>query len=505
MRRKTLMGALLLLMTLVLTPSAAWAAWHRAESDHFIVYSQKSRDELREMVSRLEDFHSLLKALTGTRVADSPNKLTIYMPDGAVEMNTIFPGIPPGIGGFYRASPTATIAVVNQRVGGSAGSQDERAFSTLLHEYAHHFMFQYFPTAYPAWYREGFAEYVSETRFNDQHIEFGRVAQDRGTYLFRMRWIPLERLLYEPDKIEPQEGLILYSQGWLLTHYMFGEPQRRDALNAYLRAYARGEDVRAAFERASGTTANGVEAQLRRYARGDLGFIRFTRASAARPHNIQISALPASLERLLLMDAAVQMGLDEDDSPGGYVRRIRADAARHENDRFAQRVLARAEAMHGDGATAERLLTALLETSPNDGELLYLMGMRHLKAGTPAAKETAQEWFARAHRASPNHYPTLFAYAESLAESEERYSENRANILLLAHELAPQVPEISIHAAYVLMHRDQFDDAVALLSPIANDRHREHEATAAKALLERARARQKPEGPPIPERRRRRR
>jgi hypothetical protein len=500
-----LMAPLILLLAFFIAPSPASAAWHRAESARFIVYSQKGPGELREMVSRLEDFHILLKALTGSRGEDSPNKLTIYMPDGQVEMNTIFPRIPRGISGLYRASPTATMAIVNQRAGGSAGTQDERSFSTLLHEYAHHFMYQYFPTAYPAWYREGFAEYVSETRFDAQNIEFGRVAQDRGTYLFRSRWIPMERLLYEPDKIQPEEGLMIYAQGWLLNHYMFGEPRRRDALNAYLRAYARGEDMRAAFESASGTTAAAIEAELRRYARSDLGFIRIVRASAARPHNIQISSLPASLERLLLMDAAVQMGLDEEDSPRAFVGRIRADAARHPNDPFAQRVLARAEAMYGDPAVAERILTSLLQAAPNDAELLYLMAVRHSKTGTPEAREIAQQWFARAHRANPNHYPTLYAYALSLAETDERYSENTANILLLAHELAPQVPEISINAAYLLMNREQYDDAAALLAPVANDRHRPRESEAAKALLQRARARQKPEGPAIPERRGRRR
>ena len=49
------------------------------------------------------------------------------------------------------------------------------AESILLHEYAHHFMFHYFPATYPTWYQEGFAEFWGATRFLPNNVvEVGR-------------------------------------------------------------------------------------------------------------------------------------------------------------------------------------------------------------------------------------------------------------------------------------------------------------------------------------------
>jgi hypothetical protein len=66
------------------------------------------------------------------------------------------------------------------------------------------------------------------------------------------------------------------------------------------------------------------------------------------------------------------------------------------------------------------------------------------------------------------------------------------NVLLLAHQLAPQVADIRLSAVVALMNRDRFEDADLLLRPLAADPHSASLAQAAKELLDRIRSRQRP-------------
>ena len=60
------------------------------------------------------------------------------------------------------AKPAGAIAVVPRNTGTDGVFTGQLV---LFHEYAHHFMLQYAPAAYPAWYVEGFAEVVSTASF----------------------------------------------------------------------------------------------------------------------------------------------------------------------------------------------------------------------------------------------------------------------------------------------------------------------------------------------------
>jgi hypothetical protein len=156
-----------------------------------------------------------------------------------------------------------------------------------------------------------------------------------------------------------------------------------------------------------------------------------------------------------------------------------------------------------DPAAADRLLDPMIEAEPTNAELLYLKGMRHLRAGrTDAARRAehfgeAQRWFARAHQGDEFHFQTLYRYAESLAVDEAFVSENTTNVLLLANQIAPQVREIALSAANLLIRRGAFEEAEAILAPLANSSHGRRAAGITETLLERARARNSHDVPDV--------
>jgi len=472
----------------LLAPAAARAEWLRAESASFIVYSSGSEEKLRERIAKLEEFDRLLRALTATRSEPSPNKLVVYLVRNGAGMRQIAP-LASSVAGFYTATPDAILAVVNEAENRGINEDD-----VLFHEYAHHFMLQYYPAAYPLWFSEGFAEYVMTARIEPDRIEYGNYNLARASWLAdRSVWLPYEDILF--GDLSRMDGARFYAQSWLLVHYLLTDRRRQAALADYMQAVGRGTDPRQAFAAAFGIEPRALRGELSAYARR-ITYHRLARSVAPTAPDIRVEALPASADSLLLSSVALQLDVRERDRRP-LLNRIRRLAARRA-DPFARRVQARAELLYGDPDVAERLLDAALAEAPGDAELLYLQGLRHLVAGRrdPAVRadrfRRAQAWFARAYRANPDHVPTLFGSAESLSPSPQFLTENTRNMLLLAVQLAPQVSQLRVSAAHFLLLREQYELAEIMLLPLTASAHRSGAAPRVQELLNLARTRQRP-------------
>jgi len=484
-----LLGMLLLALA---GAAPARAEWLRAESDHFIVYGDVSVERLQAQVAQLEEFDRLLRALTSTTAEPAANKLNVYVVRGTGRMREIG-NVDEMVAGFYVATPDAILAAINDRENRGANEND-----ILFHEYAHHFMRQYHPAAYPLWYVEGFAEYVMTARIEPDLIEYGNFNRGRASWLAGRRfWLPYDGILSDDaGRYMMRDPARYYAQSWLLVHYLLSDPRRSAGLVSYLRAVGRGEDPKTAFSAAFGMDMLALEAALAAYARR-ITYHRLTRTSIAATPNVRIERLPASADDLLLTQGALRLGVPKRGRPA-LLGRVRQAAARH-GDAYSRRVLAQAELLYGDADAADRLLDGLLAEAPSDAELLYFKGLRHLIAGRRDAGSRREQFrraasfFARAHRVDPNHFPTLYRYAESLSLEERFLSENTQNVLLLATALAPQVNEIRIAAAHLLLLREQYAQAETLLLPVATAVHDRLAAERAQELLQRARARQRPE------------
>jgi Flp pilus assembly protein TadD len=447
-----------------------------------------NENRLRAQVTLLEDYDALLRMLTGTRADPSPNKLRVYLVRGHAGLRQVA-NVPASVGGFYAAGTEGVAAFADISLDGDYVTSTELMF----HEYAHHFMMQYHSeAAYPPWYVEGFAEYMMTARFTPRHVEVGRPNPGRATWLAsRYGWLSMEQVLFDSDRLGRGDVGRFYAQSWLVAHYLLSEPARTEQLRTYLRALNAGQAPRAAFSAAFGIEPAELQRRVMTYTYRGMFFSRMDRASVSRAPEVAVTRLPASADDLLLAEAAMSVGSVRGEE---ILRRIRREAGKHADDPYARRVLATAEALHGDGAAADRLLEPLLAASPNDAGLLYLRGMRHLVAGRrdrarrDREYRAARVWFGRAHSADENHWQTLFRYAESMSIERNFVSENNNNVLLLAHQLAPQVGEIRMAAAAMLMVRGQHQDAIALLTPLASTAHEGPQTEAARALLAKARA-----------------
>jgi Flp pilus assembly protein TadD len=483
----TALAALVGLVMLAL-PDVASAAWYRAESPRFIVYGSDQR-HVREHATKLETFDDILRAFHGMPAGGAPaRKFEVFLASGTSQLRRVRPTSAETTGGVYFAGADRVFVVVRRDF-------DDLA---LFHEYTHHFMYQHFPYGYPSWVVEGYAEYFGSTRIAGGFIDVGVPDVSRAATLAFMRQIPITDLLTKrPADLRGEQVFAFYAQAWLLTHYLMSDPVRKKQLDAYLLAVGAGADPVKAMTEATGLDLETLSKRLKDYKK--IAYTRVTR-KLANVH-IAVSQLTPAADDLLLESIRPLETIPEAEQ-AAFLEKIRALAARHPSDRFAQLTQARTEIRFGDRETADAILKTLLSADANDVEALELTGISLMEAGDDAPDGTRQQalyrqarpYLIKAGQKDPNRYQALFAYARSRRVEDAFPNENDLNALIAARQLAPQVPEITILTAEALNRHKRSAEAVAMLTPLANDPHRLEAAVAAKAVL----ARIKPASAPKP-------
>jgi hypothetical protein len=482
-----------LVVGLSLDAHAQSGRWIRAESPGFVVYSTSSEERVRGIVNDLEAFDALLRRLTGTTEARSPTKLEIYLFNGPGQYQEAFPGDSSMVRGRYSARPDiiAAYAIYRDRYGLDAQE-------ILFHEYAHHFMYQHFANAYPAWYVEGFAEFAAATDFEDDRIVLGRVSDARSGWLFSGSWLPMADLITGMPR-DADEIARFYAQSWLFTHYLFNTEGALAKFRAYVRELRLGAAPDAAFRAGFGVSPAEMQSTLQTYLQRNPTALALTRPAAVERQAIEITRLPPSADELLPLTTRVRRGWMSDEAEGELLARIRRIVG-EPADSFALLALAEAEARYGDVAAARSLLAPYIEANPHHVQGQYLMGVSYAREASvaeengdndarDAARAQARRHFSRAFRLDGNHVPTLFRYARTYAGAPmDESGENALNALLLARQLAPQVSDITFTAAAWLLAANRPSEAIPMLRIIAFNPHGGEAADRAKEKLREAEA-----------------
>lgn len=465
--KRALRGLALGAATLLLSAQTAQAEWWRAETANFVVYGEGSRNDLRRHAEKLERFDALLRRQFSLSPMDGARKLPVYLVSSGKELRELYPRLPENIGGFYSATQIDVYAALNRR-----GGDD-----TLFHEYAHHFMHQNFPGIYPGWFIEGFAEFFATASVDDaRKITVGYFNPGRLAGLNTQPWLPIETLLtVRPLQLEGSRRSAFYSQSWLLTHYLFSDPERRRGLDGYLAAVGRGMPFDEALKTHLNHTPESLRSALRAYLDGRMPYAQFDMADI-QPQ-MQFSVLPDSADRMLLYGVALRYSKSPEEI-AEILPRVRADAARYPDDRLALVTLGRTELRWGDPASGEAALKRVLEIAPGDVEALQLLARARLEAGdkldgAERGREIAQAqaYLAEAMRNDATDYRTYVALARARSLASDYPNENDVATLLLALAYAPQVMGLRMQTADALRRAGRPDEAAALMAAVANYAH----------------------------------
>ncbi|MEW5684583.1 MAG: hypothetical protein AB1942_06670 [Pseudomonadota bacterium] len=460
--------------------SSAEARWLKAETDRFVVYGDGSEKAVRAFASKLTAFDTLLRVYNPAAKPASPTKVQVFLLSGVSDLKRVRANLPKYTQGFYAATNEGIFAFAVDN--GDMGQDD-----VLFHEYAHHFMLENFPTAYPAWFVEGWAEYFMTAEIKGATMTVGGYNPARAYGILSENWLPLEQVLSKTTfEIAPERRNVFYAQSWLLAHYMLSDAARAKQLDKAIKDISRGAAPIAAMEGATGASLKDLTAKLRAYRRLQTVEITLKEAPASE---IRVSQLPPSADDLLLANQRLVMAA-LGDNDRGFLEDVRRKAARHPGDWLAERTLARAEFVLGDVAAGEAIMKRRLAASPDDREDLLLAGVGQIWAGarTPAEREmryrAARPMLGKAFQLDKSDFRALTAYALSRTTEPAYPSENDVNVLLEARGLAPSVSETSVRAGVALARKGRRDEAERVLAVVLNNPHSGPAAAELRKLLD---------------------
>ncbi|WP_439566795.1 tetratricopeptide repeat protein [Sphingopyxis sp.] len=461
----------------------AAARWLRADTNNFIIYSEGDEKSLRRFAENLQLFDATLRHRFNVPGGFEPNRLTIYLVPRAADVNRLSGGrLGPATAGFYSVTTDGSFAVSNRENDSNSGRGTPASQQILFHEYSHHFMKRYMPVAFPAWFIEGFAEYLSTVDFNKEgRPSVGMPVYSRAYGLIELPKIPAERLLFERPtamKDSAQQDAY-YGRAWLLTHMLYSDPKRAGQLLAYMQAINRGDDPAKAAPVAFGDLAT-LDKDLNAYLNRRLSYTLFHKAMVVEG---EISIAPLSAAE----DALLPLRLERLSSGGDHERlaaiaaKLQKLAAVHPGDAGIWYELAAAEWDKGDEhrslPTTRAAVDKALALKTDHVRANVLLG-RLLAAEmdakgdySDAAWRAVRKPIALANRTNPDDPLPLFEFFQSYVNQGQRPPAIALQGLAQAFSLEPENVTIRMNHAFALANKGDFDGATNLAKTIAFDPH----------------------------------
>ncbi|MES2043154.1 MAG: hypothetical protein V4475_04715 [Pseudomonadota bacterium] len=472
------MRVLLTAMATLLCGMAAPASaeWREAKTRHFLIYSQDNEAKLHKFAERLESVHALMLMATGVREEAHAYPVRVYVVAGTKAVQSYMDKPDPNVAGFYRPMVAGPIAITPQNTGG-----DDSSFSpqvVLFHEYAHHFMLQFFPSAYPAWYVEGWAELVSTASFEKAGvISYGKVADHRRYELDLASFhIKASRLVTLRQKdLGDEERARFYGSSWLLTHYLTFDPARHGQLAAYLTAFNAGAS-QAEAAKVFGDP-RGLDRDLDKY----LEAASFTYRQPPIPPEIarEVAIRPLAPDEAAMLPYVLEFTKTmKSDAAKAFAARVEIAAAQFPDGAAAQQLAAQVDLDAGLLDPAEREATRAVALAPQSARAHYYLGAVRLERAKAADGDkrgllvaAGKSEILAANQLDANDPLPLIAFYESFGIARQPASDAGRAALARAVEIVPQDGGTRMTYVYDLIIHGQKQTAARMLKPIAYDPH----------------------------------
>ncbi len=283
--------------------------WTLMTSSNFRVHSVLSSQRTAELLRHLEIMRAALDepGESATFQADVPTVIIAL----DTESDYLLIGAPGTTVGIFIADQRENAIVIQDH-------DDVQGIQTILHEYAHYLYRKNGRIAYPKWYAEGIAEYLSSSRVTQTSFDVGLPLADRLTTLTFSSWVPLQEILEISDTstLTLDQGDQFYSQSWLLVHFLNSQPDADRELPLQLQRYSdlvvNGAQVADAFEDAFSMQVDDLNDTLLQYfLAGEYASKSISIDSAFPAFAPSEEALPVERIRVALAEMAMRFDNDE--------------------------------------------------------------------------------------------------------------------------------------------------------------------------------------------------
>lgn len=373
------------------------SAWFRVESQHFVVYSDTSNDDVALLLNQLEKLHYILRIYTKPFLKSSGNeaRLTFYYRDSADDLNGLADQQPANAIGLY-SSCTAGVQGFGVQLDrldrlnkqNLAKARPDESLNYLFEAYTRHFIYRYTDIRAPISFIDGMAQYFASARFTDNQMLIGRAPLNINRYLSFLDQGRRYSLDYK-DVLEQNDSrsvnyaatagikLEFAARSWLLTHYMLSSEENRSKLTAYLAAIYRDTPIPQAFETAYGVKIDELSILLWRYRNTSVKVMQVD-VPELPAAVMEFKRLPQSSGEFVLAESALK-SCPSRPSGEALLRRTAKAAAQYPSNDYAQRVLTRAQVDWGNPQDALAYLNAATTKPGASAEVFYLLGQAQLR------------------------------------------------------------------------------------------------------------------------------
>ena len=489
--------------SLLLVAFAANADWLEASSDHFVVYGDQNEASVRRFTHRLERYHAAMMHVFGkqqTKPGPS-NRVTIFVVSSRAKVREVVGAKNRYLVGQYFPRAGASVAIVP--VIGHASQYDLSGQTILYHEYAHHIMIGMTARTYPRWFVEGFAEFFSNVRFEeDGTVLLGAPAAHRAGELMFAREVPIRTLLsFDGGASDPTPRRYesFYGQSWVLFHYLQMAPERAGQLIQYQQLLGKGQPALEAAESAFG--------DLTRLERDMDAYMNRRRLSAMVVDGAAITIGPITTRKLRPGEAAMmpvmiesKVGVSPEEAKE-LVPEARRVAAAYPNDAAVLASLAEAEFDAGDDDAAIAAADRALAIDPKQINAHIQKGyaLAHKVRNGALPKESWKDvraQFIKANGAENDHPVPLVQFYLTYVNQGETPTQNAIDGLEWAMHLAPFDSQLRWLVAQQMVSDQRYKEAATTLAPLAYSPHPGQHTQTALQLLKDVEGKMATEQPP---------
>jgi tetratricopeptide (TPR) repeat protein len=245
--------------------------WITGRTGHFIVISNADDRSVERLAVNLERFVAVTSRLLGADAAPAAPATVIAFRDERSfrPFKPLYQGKPSSLSGFFEHSQDETVIALD-----ISAARINHPFAVVFHEYVH-LLTSEAGRIWPAWLREGLAEFYSTFLVQGDVVTLGMPVADHVQLLREGALLPLKEFLAVDVESPIYNGghrqSLFYAQAWVLMHYLSfsQEPGRPFQIRRFVDALAEGLPADQAFDRTIGRALPKLEAELRAYvARG---------------------------------------------------------------------------------------------------------------------------------------------------------------------------------------------------------------------------------------------
>ena len=358
-------------------------AWIELRTPHFVVVSNASEHEARQVADQFETIRAVFREYFGT-VSSNEQPIIIL---AARDESTLKPLLPEAWtkkgsahrSGIYLAGLDKNY--IGLRLDVSLNQSAYELYEPIYHEYVHYLTRQMIPHL-PVWMVEGLAEFYGNTRIESQKVLVGTPSTTNVMILRNKTPIPVSTL-FEVDNSSPyyneeNKTSIFYAESWALTHYLITRDwhQHTHRLNDFVTLLGQNTPQAEAAVRTIGDP-KALQAVLGQY----IYKFSFTAERLEKPK------LEQGDFRVRTISEAESLA-------------VRADFMVHD----------------GQYAKAEGMLEASIKLDPKLAAAYESMGLAYFQQGN---KAEAEKWLAQAVKLDPESYLANYYYAASLLREIE--------------------------------------------------------------------------------------